>query len=89
MYLINVGERPSFIESLKTISDEDAIKTLRNLSNGDKQYQFYLWVMMAIKSNGHNFGVYRIGNLHNAKELIIQLANICNIDFNKEYEFYS
>ena len=90
VFLIRIGEDQSILNELNTVSNNEVIRILRNLNYSDKQDLLYLWVEMATKSNGNTIGVFRIKDLTDSKDMIITLANMCNIeiDVNKEYEFY-
>lgn len=90
VFLIRIGEDQSILNELNTVSNDEVIRILRNLNYRDKQDLLYLWVEMATKSNGNMIGVFRIKDLSDSKDIIITLANMCNIeiDINKEYAFY-
>ena len=90
VFLIRIGEDQSILNELNTVSNNEVIRILRNLNYSDKQDLLYLWVEMATKSNGNATGVFRIKDLTDSKDMIITLANMCNIeiDINKEYAFY-
>lgn len=91
MLLLKMGEDGSFWNHIDDVSNDEAIRILRNLSYDDKQYLVYLWVEMAIKSRGDMFGVFSINNLSDGKNTIISLARTCNIDIDiyKEYTYYN
>ncbi len=92
LFLIRIGETHSFLNAsnLNSLSNNEVIRILRNFSYSDKQDLLYLWVEMAIKSNGNMIGVFRIKDLADSKDTIMTLARMCNIevDTNKEYAFY-
>ena len=91
MLLLKMGEDGSFWNHIDDVSNDEAIRILRNLSYDDKQDLVYLWVEMAIKSRGDMFGVFSINNLSDGKNTIISLARTCNIDIDihKEYTYYN
>lgn len=90
IFLMKMGEDQSFLNTLNTIPNSEVVRILNNFSYSDKQDLLYLWVEIAVKSHGNMIGVFRINDLHEAKDTIISLAKICNIslDLNKEYTFY-
>lgn len=90
IFLLKMGEDESIIGELRTISNDETIRLLRNLNYNDKQDLLYLWVEMAVKSDCNMIGAFRIKDLREAKDTIISLARLCNIDIdlNKEYAFY-
>ena len=90
MFLIKMGEEPSFLGYLSSISTNEAIRILSNFNYEDKQDLLYLWVEIAIKSNCNMTGMFRIKDLHESKDIIITLAKHCNIniDLDKQYAFY-
>ena len=79
MFLIRIGEDPSILNELNTLSNNEVIRILRNFNYSDKQDLLYLWVEMAIKSYGNATGVFRINDLHDAKDTIMTLAKLCDI----------
>ena len=90
IFIMKMGEDQSFLNTLNTIPNSEVVRILNNFSYSDKQDLLYLWVEIAVKSHGNMTGVFRINDLHEAKDTIISLAKICNIslDLNKEYTFY-
>ncbi len=90
MFLIRIGEDQSILNELNTLSNNEVIRILRNFNYSDKQDLLYLWVEMAIKSYGNATGVFRINDLHDAKDTIMTLAKLCDIeiDIYKSYTFF-
>lgn len=90
MTLIKMGEEQSFINYLDTVPNNEVVRILSNFNYSDKQDLLYLWVEMAVKSDCNMIGAFRIKDLRAAKDTIISLARLCNIDIdlNKEYAFY-
>lgn len=90
IFLMKMGEDQSFLNTLNMVPNSEVIRILNNFSYSDKQDLLYLWVEIAIKSHGNMIGVFRIKELTDAKDTILTLAKLCNIevDINKEYAFY-
>ena len=74
IFLMKMGEDQSFLNTLNTIPNSEVVRILNNFSYSDKQDLLYLWVEIAVKSHGNMIGVFRINDLHEAKDTIISLA---------------
>ena len=83
-----MDEDPSFASYVNTITQSQMTRTIRNMSNDDKQALVKMWITLASRHGGGEFHGWRcINDFDKEGRVILQLCSECRIpvDASEEY----